>query len=532
MKRAAIYIRTSSERQAEKASPQAQEQDSRDYCKGKGYKVVEVYRDLERYRVGRRLVEPSGTRNDRPAYKRMLADASAGRFDVIIAWREDRLYRGIRPMLDVIDCIEENDIDIELVKENFDRNMAPIKASIARMELQAKEERTKMGMFGRLEQGKVWANLPYGYKKVGDNAEIDPEEAPIVQKIFTWYADGIGTREIRRMLVSENAPQRTRNKGGVPWRLSVIYKILNNDSYYTGIQTITWDNQTFEIPLPVLIEPELGRRAMSMKQKNKSHPARNLKNDYLGMAFAYCQFCGVKLQPRAQLKRGNGKLRKTPYVVYFCGRYTHGYIDNHDTECCKSIGAAKLDRLLWEKVWSFISDPDLFERLLQERINLLQNEEADAGAGCERIERQIDDLKMERQKVITWARKGIISDEDLEMQLMGLTLQENALTRELNDKRLLAGGRAEKLIELARVFREQARKGLEIINTEPDSPELEKEIFTFKRRIVEAIVTRVEVNKEKEVTVYFEFDFSDVVNIKSTPSWEHGTDIYRVQLVL
>jgi len=53
-----IYIRTSSERQAEKASPQAQEDDCRAYYEDQGFQVVEVYRDTEKYK--------SRTRRDRP----------------------------------------------------------------------------------------------------------------------------------------------------------------------------------------------------------------------------------------------------------------------------------------------------------------------------------------------------------------------------------------------------------------------------------------------------------------------------------
>ena len=43
-----------------------------------GLNVVAVYRDIERYRVGGRLVDPSGTRSDRPGLVAMLDDAVAG----------------------------------------------------------------------------------------------------------------------------------------------------------------------------------------------------------------------------------------------------------------------------------------------------------------------------------------------------------------------------------------------------------------------------------------------------------------------
>jgi hypothetical protein len=64
--RAAIYIRVSSERQADKVSPEAQEHDARELCERQDYIVTGVYRDTEKYRANGRLVEPSGTRHDRP----------------------------------------------------------------------------------------------------------------------------------------------------------------------------------------------------------------------------------------------------------------------------------------------------------------------------------------------------------------------------------------------------------------------------------------------------------------------------------
>ena len=160
-KRAAIYVRVSSEKQAkggdgqeEKESPQAQERDCRALAERQGYPVAIIYRDTEKYRVGKKLVEPSGTRADRPGLRAMLADARKGDFEVILAWREDRLYRSYRPMLDVLDCIEETGVDVELAKETFDKRMMGGKVWVAKMELDAKHDRVMMGVAGRLQQGK------------------------------------------------------------------------------------------------------------------------------------------------------------------------------------------------------------------------------------------------------------------------------------------------------------------------------------------------------------------------------------------
>jgi len=71
-RKAAIYIRTTSESQGEKASPSEQEADCRSLAQEKEPTVIRIYRDIEKYRVKKKLVEPSGLRTDRPGLQAML----------------------------------------------------------------------------------------------------------------------------------------------------------------------------------------------------------------------------------------------------------------------------------------------------------------------------------------------------------------------------------------------------------------------------------------------------------------------------
>jgi DNA invertase Pin-like site-specific DNA recombinase len=119
----------------EKSSPSEQESDCQTLAKEKGLQVIHVYCDVEKYRVRNRLVEPSGSRSDRPGLLAMLKDATRDKFDVILAWREDRLYRGIRAMLTVLETVQDYKIEILLAKENFNAQIAPIGAWVAQMEL-------------------------------------------------------------------------------------------------------------------------------------------------------------------------------------------------------------------------------------------------------------------------------------------------------------------------------------------------------------------------------------------------------------
>jgi site-specific DNA recombinase len=526
-KLAAIYVRTSTERQAERVSPVAQEQDSREHCARQGYQVVEVYRDIEKYRVGKKLVEPSGTRADRPQLKRMLADARAGKFEVIIAWREDRLYRSYRPMLDVLDCLDETGLDVELVKETFDKKLAPVKAWAARMELDAKHDRFIMGVGGCLEQGNtVFFTPPYGYgKDDAGNFIMNDIEAYWVLKIWTWYAEGEVMSEIRRRLVTGGAPQRRDSHNKRTWTTPWLYHMLRYAPYHTGLFPIRWGGETYEVPLPAIVPQDIASQVMKRRETYRKYPAGNLKAQALAPGLVYCFADVSRLQVvHHQATSKYGKVYH--YTHYKCR--AGGRNGEYHPDCCRQSPIERLDAQIWDKVWSFISVPGQFEEAIEQRISMLQAQEIDAEKECGRLSRELDEITIERQRVITWARKETITEADMETQLLALSFQENALKRGLAEAPLLLGGQADKLTRLAEAYRLQVKAGIEAINTLPDSPEAAAKQFAFRREIIEALVTRVDVMADKSVRVHLEIDF----NISEAPMCWRLTDIPNYSLAV
>lgn len=269
--RAVIYRRTSSERQGEKVSPESQLADAEAYAKARGYTVVGVYTDIERYRVRGRLVEPSGSRADRPEFLRLIADGQAGLYDIIVAWKEDRLYRGIKPAVIVDDLIESAGVTVELVKENFDRKMLFIKAGIARLELESIKERTEMGKIGRAQSGlHHGGRVPHGYRAVKDtfgtvqNYELVPEWRGFFDDLARLFLERVPYYDLAQRL-----PLNPRT--GRPWPASTIRYFLMNPFYrgklaygwntrepdfvVKGRQAPAWDAETIEA-----IDRELARR--------------------------------------------------------------------------------------------------------------------------------------------------------------------------------------------------------------------------------------------------------------------------------
>jgi site-specific DNA recombinase len=510
MKRAAIYIRVSSEAQGEKASPKEQEADCLDYCQNHGYPVFDVYRDVDKYRVGGKTVEPSATRSDRPQLKRMLADGDAGQFDVIIAWREDRLYRGCTlAMVNLNDRVKKGTFGIELVKEFYDPKTAAVKAWAAGVELEAKHDRLMMGGKALFKAGKVWNQRPpYGYVLEDGKYLVNEIEAAWLVKIFQWYGAGATGRDIRKQLIGANAPQR---KGGkYPWQVGYIYRLLKYETYSTGIFTMEWDRTKHEIPVPVIIPPEVAEAVNTRFARYKEYPAGNLTALSLVSGLVFCKTCGTRMQ----VKRIKGRIYYRCNVASFRGDAPGG--------CAKARRMDAIDGDVWTKLWNLISEPGEFEAALAKKIDELHAQEMDVEAECERIERELMNLASERQKVITWARKDIITDDDLQIQVGTLDLQENELQRELADKRLLTGNRAEQLLEAARIYRAQVKTGYDVINAVPVTEHQAELQFQFRRKIIDAIVERVDIDHEKCTEIYTVFDFGKNISTSTTNRWSES----------
>jgi hypothetical protein len=248
-------------------------------------------------------------------------------------------------------------------------------------------------------------------------------------------------------------------------------------------------------------------RTLQRREKNKSHPLHHVKYDYLISGLAYCQACGIKLAAKTR------RAHEHSYSFYFCNYYNQGLSVHADSGCCRAISSHKLDQQVWEMVWRVLSDDVFFESRVHEKIEALRRAEQSAEADIERLERGLDDIAMHRQKIINWALAGKITEDDMQLQLSAIGHEEIALKRELSDKSLLVGDRAQRLIDFANLYREKLRAGADFLNSVPGTPEMAAEQFALRREVVESIVDRIEVDANKYAHVTFVFDLSEIRNV-------------------
>ncbi len=434
-KRAVIYVRTSSEQQGEKCSPVEQEADCRQYANKQGLVVVNVYRDIERYRVKNKWVEPSGTRYDRPGLLAMLRDAADDQFDVILAWREDRLYRGMRAMLMVLETVQQQNLNIQLALESFDLATAPLKAWLAQVELDNIKERMTMGVKARLKAGKANSGQDrYGYRRIGERIEVVPEEAEWVRQIYAWYIEGVSASTMRTQLIAANAPQKqTTATRRILWSISSIQGILaSGEAYASGIKITRREGESFPIHADPILDKDTYQRYLEIRRSRVRQPTGISREGFLIRSLLYCP-CQYKMQ--ASFSSSSRKAAIEGRMV--SGNYSCRcqYDEIRSPDCPRFVNSRRADEDVWNQVCHVIKNPDVLIEQARAMVDELRSSAATQNADQERIEKELDALASNRQWVITQARKGSITEQEMDRQLNEMSLQEVALKHELSSAR-------------------------------------------------------------------------------------------------
>ncbi|MFH1894569.1 MAG: recombinase family protein [Patescibacteria group bacterium] len=152
IKQCAIYVRVSTDNQAEKefSSCEAQEEKIKSFIASQNnWQVFKVYSDAGY----------SGANINRPALQQLLSDMKEGKIDFVLAYKIDRLTRSPKDFYQLIEVFEQSKIDFISITERFDtstpagRLLRNIMLTFAQFERELSSERTKDKMLERAKKG-------------------------------------------------------------------------------------------------------------------------------------------------------------------------------------------------------------------------------------------------------------------------------------------------------------------------------------------------------------------------------------------
>lgn len=303
-----IYARYSSHNQRE-ASIEQQVDMCTALAARLGLTVVKTYSDKA----------ISGKTDKRPSFQHMMADATDGLFDYVLAWKSNRIGRNMRDAMNNDAILREYGVRCVYVEEDFDdtaagrfalRNMMNVNQFYS----EALAEDVRRGMMDNAKNCMVNGRCPYGLRKGKDGKyEIDPEQAEIVREIFSRVIQGWAHRDIMDDL---NARGIT-NRDGNLWQRTTFDKLLRNEQYigvykFSGIRT--------EGGIPAILDRATFEEVQTILT-TKKHPRGRRRNveDYLLTGKLFCGKCGSPMVGICGTSRTGDR-----HYYYLCqGKHRH-----------------------------------------------------------------------------------------------------------------------------------------------------------------------------------------------------------------
>jgi DNA invertase Pin-like site-specific DNA recombinase len=169
-----------------------QDDETKDFIARRGWKLTATYVDHG----------VSGSRDSRPELDRMLADARRGKFDILVVWKSDRLFRSLRHLVTTLDELAAIKIGFASATEPFDsttpsgRLLVHLVGAMAEFERAVMIERTKAGLAVAIRRGA---------RPGRPRARVDLERARVLRgdgKTFKEVADelGVGVATLHRAM--------------------------------------------------------------------------------------------------------------------------------------------------------------------------------------------------------------------------------------------------------------------------------------------------------------------------------------------
>jgi site-specific DNA recombinase len=229
----------------------------------------------------------SGGNMERPALQHLIADIRAGRIDIVVVYKVDRLTRSLADFARLVELFDTEAVSFVSVTQQFNttssmgRLTLNVLLSFAQFEREVTGERIRDKIAASKKKG-MWmgGNVPLGYEASERTLVINPAEAETVRRIFALYrelgcvrrvkeeADRLGLRTKCR--TTANGTER----GGKPFSRGHLYTLLSNP-IYTG--HIAHKGELHSGQQPAVIDDESWSTVRDQLAANKSDHRRKVK---------------------------------------------------------------------------------------------------------------------------------------------------------------------------------------------------------------------------------------------------------------
>jgi DNA invertase Pin-like site-specific DNA recombinase len=181
----------------------------------------------------------------RPALQGLLADIRAGRIDVVVVYKVDRLARSLTDFARLVELFDVQGVSFVSVTQQFNttssmgRLTLNVLLSFAQFEREVTGERIRDKIAASKKGMWMGGNVPLGYDANERTLVINPAEAETVRRIFALYCELGCVRRVKEeadrlgLGTKSSTTAHGTERGGRPFSRGHLYTLLSNP-IYTG----------------------------------------------------------------------------------------------------------------------------------------------------------------------------------------------------------------------------------------------------------------------------------------------------------
>ncbi|WP_254229421.1 recombinase family protein [Wolbachia pipientis] len=297
----------------------------------------------------------SGGNLERPGLKELFKDIEAGKIDLVVVYKIDRLSRSLLDFAKIVDFFDKHKVTFVSVTESFNtadsvgRLMLNIILSFAQYERELASERIRDKVAASRKKG-LWmgSRVPLGYDVKEKKLVINEKETELVKHIFESFVELKSITAITKKLNKEGY----RTKEGKEFKKGTVRGMLTNATY---IGFVKHKGRLYKGQHEAIITDELWNKAKENIETRKHIAAK--REPALLKGLIRCYACNASMQPTyAQ--------RKTrEYRYYVCGKHLKG------RECSgkeHTISAGEIEKLILEQVPIILNNKALMKEAFGE----------------------------------------------------------------------------------------------------------------------------------------------------------------------
>ena len=361
LQRCAVYTRKSTEDGLEQEfnSLDAQYEACAAYCASQRHEGWLL--NPERYDDG----GFSGGNMQRPGLKRLMADVAAGKVDVILVYKIDRLTRSLADFAKIVDVLDEAKASFVSITQSFNtttsmgRLTLNMLLSFAQFEREVTGERIRDKIAASKRKG-MWMGgpVPLGYDVENRRLIINDAEAKLVRHIYHSYLTSTSVVDLAEALNRQGHRTKLQirssgpHRGACEFRRGTLYHLLAN-RIYRGM--IVHKGEAYAGEHPAIIPQELWDQVQAKLGDNASGTSRRLRSQQPSLLVG--------------LVYDGGGRAMTPSHATKPGRRYRYYItrtDLIDGSSAWRVSAHDLERLVCERLAELLCDQQGLCRLVGE----------------------------------------------------------------------------------------------------------------------------------------------------------------------